>query len=576
MPRNITITFADGTTHTYQGAPDDISPEQVEARAGQEFGKPVRSIDGGRAGALDVSAPTKPKTFLQSAGEAGRDLLAGGVRGAGSIGATILAPVDMAKDAIAGKGLSLESNRQRRADMDSALGEMGADTNSGFYKTGKLVTEIAGTAGAGGALAHGVRAAGNARAFAGLEPVVSGVARGLETGGFRVGELAGTGLGTATRVGTGATIGGVTAGMVNPTDLPSGAVIGGALPGATQLAGATGSALRGMTTGGKASPAVTPETLASARQAIEAGYIIPPATVNPTFMNRALESASGKMATQQLASVQNAERSREFVKQALGLADDVPLNRQTLEGLRKEAGKAYRAVAELPTAPAQRASSMMNTQAQSAIKPAQIVEDLKQARSDAQTWFKSYNASANPEHLAKAREADALAEKLEKTIEDHAKSLGRADLVPALREARKKIAQTYTVERALNEATGSIDATVLGKLFKKGKPLSGGLEKVGQFGAAFPTVAKVPEKIGSPDTHNLRTVGSLMLGALGGVGAGPAGLVLGALPYAAPPVARSIMFSNRAQRGLLSNPAPEELGLLATGAYRALPLLSAQ
>ena len=50
-----------------------------------------------------------------------QNLVGGAVRGAGSIGATILAPYDMARDALDGKGLSLESNRQRRADMTAGL-----------------------------------------------------------------------------------------------------------------------------------------------------------------------------------------------------------------------------------------------------------------------------------------------------------------------------------------------------------------------------------------------------------------------------------------------------------------------
>lgn len=46
--RNITVTFADGDTHIYQNAPDDVTPEQVTARAQREFGKTVTQLDGGR------------------------------------------------------------------------------------------------------------------------------------------------------------------------------------------------------------------------------------------------------------------------------------------------------------------------------------------------------------------------------------------------------------------------------------------------------------------------------------------------------------------------------------------------
>jgi len=48
MPRNITVTLDDGSKHSYQNVPDDVTPEQVTQRAQSEFGKGVTSIDGGR------------------------------------------------------------------------------------------------------------------------------------------------------------------------------------------------------------------------------------------------------------------------------------------------------------------------------------------------------------------------------------------------------------------------------------------------------------------------------------------------------------------------------------------------
>jgi hypothetical protein len=102
-------------------------------------------------------SPTEqPKTpegtsFGQHAG----NLLGGLVRGAGSIGATLMAPIDIGKDALAGKGLSLESNRQRRKDMDAGLESLGAQPDSLIYQGGKLTGEIAGTAGVPGLVAKG-------------------------------------------------------------------------------------------------------------------------------------------------------------------------------------------------------------------------------------------------------------------------------------------------------------------------------------------------------------------------------------------------------------------------------------
>ena len=51
MARTITITFEDGTTHVYQNAPDDLTPDAVQQRAQQDFGKTVIGIDGGKKGA---------------------------------------------------------------------------------------------------------------------------------------------------------------------------------------------------------------------------------------------------------------------------------------------------------------------------------------------------------------------------------------------------------------------------------------------------------------------------------------------------------------------------------------------
>lgn len=60
MPRNITVTFADGSTHIYQNTPDEITPEEVTQRATKEFSKQVTNLDGGAASrgtALGETAP---------------------------------------------------------------------------------------------------------------------------------------------------------------------------------------------------------------------------------------------------------------------------------------------------------------------------------------------------------------------------------------------------------------------------------------------------------------------------------------------------------------------------------------
>ena len=49
MPRNVTVSFEDGSQHIYNNVPDDVSPDGIIERAQQEFGElPITNIDGGK------------------------------------------------------------------------------------------------------------------------------------------------------------------------------------------------------------------------------------------------------------------------------------------------------------------------------------------------------------------------------------------------------------------------------------------------------------------------------------------------------------------------------------------------
>lgn len=65
MPRNITVTFDDGSSHVYQNAPDDVTPDQVSSRAQQEFGKQVKALDGGRGQTETVNYSPEPTEGLR-------------------------------------------------------------------------------------------------------------------------------------------------------------------------------------------------------------------------------------------------------------------------------------------------------------------------------------------------------------------------------------------------------------------------------------------------------------------------------------------------------------------------------
>jgi hypothetical protein len=177
-----------------------------------------------------------PKPLAQRAKQHAVNAGSGLIRGAGSIGATLLSPIDILSDLADGKGLTLESNRKRRAAMDWALADLvGAETDSTMYGGGKLLGEVAGTAGAGGALANVL---GRSASVAARVP---NLLEAIRTGGM---VTKATGLsGVATRAAGGAITGGASAGLVDPETAGTGALLGGALPGAVQVAGKAGNAL---------------------------------------------------------------------------------------------------------------------------------------------------------------------------------------------------------------------------------------------------------------------------------------------------------------------------------------------
>lgn len=196
--------------------------------------------------------------------------------------------------------------------------------------------------------------------------------------------------------------------------------------------------------------------------------------------------------------------------------------------------------------------------------PAKNLERLKEARSEANTYFSHYNRSADPKSLAKAKSFLREADELEEALEYAAKANGDERLVAQLLEARKQIAKSYTVERALKDGSGNVDAKVLGRLYDKRKPLSDGLDKIGRFASTFGDVAAIPK---SGNANPFTVLDAFTSGAGAAVS-----LPLMALP-AARVGARYGILSHPYQRQFVSGAAPQGsmlMGVLGNPAVRAL------
>lgn len=190
------------------------------------------------------------------------NLAAGAIRGAGSIGATLLAPVDAAARAV-GVQNDYIGRTDRRDSMDAGLQQLGAQPDSLLYKTGKLGGELAGTAGAGGAAA-------NILGRTALATAAPGAINALRTAGMSAGSGAVIPNALA-RISGGAANGALSAGLVNPDDAAAGGVIGAALPGVAKVAGLAGQAVGSAIRGG----GVSSEVRALANRAQELGIDIP-------------------------------------------------------------------------------------------------------------------------------------------------------------------------------------------------------------------------------------------------------------------------------------------------------------
>jgi len=320
--------------------------------------------------------------------------------------------------------------------------------------------------------------------------------------------------------------------------------------------------------------AATQQRAAAVRSAQEAGYTVPPADANPSLVNELLTGLSGKIKTAQQASAKNQEVTNELARKALNAKG--PLDAQTLNTIRSEAGKAYEAVGstgmvtptqaytdaldEITKPYLKAASGFPNAKPSPVIAEieslkspqfdaASAVEKIKALRADADAAYTKGDKS-----IGKALKAGADA--LEGALDTHLVAIGApADLLKNFRDARTLIAKTYSVQKGLNAQTGDVSAQALARQLEKGRPLSGELLTIAKAGSAFPKATqalKETPKALSP----LDYMGGLMTGA---ATQNPIGLAA----TAARPAVRSLLLSKPYQQ-LMAMPKQERLGLLNT------------
>lgn len=334
----------------------------------------------------------------------------------------------------------------------------------------------------------------------------------------------------------------------------------------------------------EAQNAVRDAVLAEARQA---GYVVPPSTVNPSTTNRLVEGLAGKAQTAQTASVRNQKITNRLVRQSLELANDAPLTKGTLNAVRSKAGTVYKAIEqtgeiiadgqylddlaeitnsvdqvakdfpELNLSSNEQISTLVDGLLKDRFSARGAIEATKQLRKAASGNLSGMNAADPAKRALGYAQRDAAAA-IEDQMIRHLDGIGKGELSQQFDAARRLIAKTYSVESALNESSGNVVATQLGAQLKKNKPLDGELQLIAKFARNFGDAAK--EVKGSPGVSAVDAI-------IGGLGAATISPAMIALP-AARIGARSAVLSGPFQRSMgTPTYAPGSLGT------RALQLL---
>jgi hypothetical protein len=334
--------------------------------------------------------------------------------------------------------------------------------------------------------------------------------------------------------------------------------------------------------------------LAAARAA---RYVVPPTAVNPSAVNTALESISGKAATRQAATEANQKITNMGVRQDLGIPADTPITQQALANVRAEAGKVYDAVkgAGRVVSDPQYAHDLQSAltgspQLQSAYPgiggqadpklqelvqamnapehdASNMVEAVKFIRNQAKGNFKSSFASGSPDTLALARGQQDVADSMEDLLKRHLQANGQQDLADAWDGARTTIAKAHSAEAALNG--NNVSAANLAAQAKRGKPMSGAMDLAAKFATHFGDVAGLPSS-GVGVSKLAATVAGA--GQLGAAYLHSPTMAAGAATMAAAPYAVRGAMLSRPGQALLATPSygPGAIGTAGLNTLEAL------
>lgn len=338
---------------------------------------------------------------------------------------------------------------------------------------------------------------------------------------------------------------------------------------------------------------VRSKTLTAAQ---EEGYVVPPSQAGAGWVNGRLESIAGKAAMNQDATQRNQAVTNRLAARDAKLPAGEQVTSEALARLRADAGRAGYApidrIGDIPTTPrftreltdvearygnaaspisslrAPRVTELTGELGQPKFTGAEANQLIKQLReSGSKSASAAYGSDQATQALGKAQVASSKA--LENLIDEHLLQFGPSNVVPQLRSSRQDIAKLHTLEKALNPATGDVNAQVFAQRIAAGKPVAGEQALIGNFAKAFPQLTRPAAGVPTPGVSALEAVGvPLMMMAGHGATGNASGLLAGGLPLLRSPV-RNMLLSKWYQQQFAKDPgkvgalSQEQLGALS-------------
>jgi hypothetical protein len=349
---------------------------------------------------------------------------------------------------------------------------------------------------------------------------------------------------------------------------------------------------------------------ATLRAGMAEGYMATPGSVTPQGRNIIAERMAGKTNLEQLMSINNQDVTNKLARRAVNLDETAPLTSENMRAIRAaEYEKGYKPVERIGEVPADvqyfvdlnnvklkytgpqksfpgavpdEVTKLFDIYSTDKFNSKDAVQAIRNLREDARANFrKNETATAN----AQLDIANALENQMERAVAA-APTPNASTMLEQFKLSRQRMAISHTIEDAIREGGGAVEAKKLARDLQSGKYLSGDLKTAAEFANVFPRVSKTAAEIGTPGAGTMMGApsgfGGLIgsgLGYMAGEGSGMGALVGSAAGAYGPQMVSAAMRNYLMSQGVQNKLIPtyeSTLGRLSSDITARNALLATQ